>query len=539
MSGPFENSIPADQTHFSAPLAGPYHLWRMRKQRKFARMLESVGKPVREALTRTISSTLTRTRRSLVAPVRQFVWRHRRNGSKGETVVYETPAELRYACRDNDHNENHNLQWAQGKAGEDRVHVVVSEDHGWLFVGIYDGFNGPDAPDFLMSNLYREVYKQLRGLLWDRKEPAGIDMPTTHGDASLLLHSKSNNSQRCNHENDDDGNEQGIRNSCKTVNGDVAMHNSFWENLHQQRLISVDCHDDGSPNLDAHDDVNPNGDHLDPHKFPQAVSDRRSDGCDGNSMKDDPSVLTCLKCRNSDSTISKGIPSPHGLHGENTLFLGHMQHIQKKKKKKKICLAAQDKEPPSPDVDHRSNTSHETWFVKKVSTDHSAVLKALENALDSTERSYLQMAEHSMKEMPELALMGSCVLVMLMKGADVYVMNVGDSRAILAQVKHNQDDDMPKCRKISKCSNVPSTYDLERIGGRESQVRQEPERIREDSAAGSHTFECPHACMSTKPPPISMLLSALQLSSDHSTNIKEVRSTSTTQTSRFVERLLY
>ncbi|KAK6152467.1 hypothetical protein DH2020_015102 [Rehmannia glutinosa] len=41
-----------------------------------------------------------------------------------------------------------NLQWAQGKAGEDRVHVVISEEHGWVFVGIYDGFNGPDATDF-------------------------------------------------------------------------------------------------------------------------------------------------------------------------------------------------------------------------------------------------------------------------------------------------------------------------------------------------------------------------------------------------------
>jgi pyruvate dehydrogenase phosphatase len=30
-------------------------------------------------------------------------------------------------------------------------------------------------------------------------------------------------------------------------------------------------------------------------------------------------------------------------------------------------------------------------------------------------------------------MMGSCVLVVLMKGADVYVMNVGDSRAVLAQ----------------------------------------------------------------------------------------------------------
>jgi serine/threonine protein phosphatase PrpC len=36
-------------------------------------------------------------------------------------------------------------------------------------------------------------------------------------------------------------------------------------------------------------------------------------------------------------------------------------------------------------------------------------------------------------ENPELMVMGSCVLVMLMKDEDVYIMNVGDSRAVVAQ----------------------------------------------------------------------------------------------------------
>jgi hypothetical protein len=41
------------------------------------------------------------------------------------------------------------LQWVQGKAGEDRVYIVVSKKQGWMFVAIYDGFNDPDATDFL------------------------------------------------------------------------------------------------------------------------------------------------------------------------------------------------------------------------------------------------------------------------------------------------------------------------------------------------------------------------------------------------------
>ncbi|PPR89664.1 hypothetical protein GOBAR_AA31021 [Gossypium barbadense] len=41
--------------------------------------------------------------------------------------------------------------------------------------------------------------------------------------------------------------------------------------------------------------------------------------------------------------------------------------------------------------------------------------------------SYLDIADKMLMENPELALMGSCVLVMLMKGGDVNVTNVGDS----------------------------------------------------------------------------------------------------------------
>ncbi|VFQ89391.1 unnamed protein product [Cuscuta campestris] len=56
-----------------------------------------------------------------------------------------------------------NVQWAQGKAGEDRVHVVISEEHDLVFVGIYDGFNGPDATDFLLQNLYTNVFREVKG----------------------------------------------------------------------------------------------------------------------------------------------------------------------------------------------------------------------------------------------------------------------------------------------------------------------------------------------------------------------------------------
>ncbi|KAJ3688245.1 hypothetical protein LUZ61_017409 [Rhynchospora tenuis] len=62
------------------------------------------------------------------------------------------------------------VHWAQGRAGEDRVKMVYSEEHQLLFVGIYDGFNGPDAPDFLLANLYEAILLEIEGIQWEKQD---------------------------------------------------------------------------------------------------------------------------------------------------------------------------------------------------------------------------------------------------------------------------------------------------------------------------------------------------------------------------------
>ncbi|XVE96874.1 hypothetical protein REPUB_Repub02eG0261100 [Reevesia pubescens] len=173
--------------------------------------------------------------------------------------------------------KNQNLQWAQGKAGEDRTHLVVSEEDGWIFAGIYDGFSGPDASDHLLANLFNAVFEELKGFLWN---------------------------------NDD-----------KVESDETVELDSF----------------EGKENC-------------------------------GKSLKK-------WKC-----------------------------------------------EWDSERLELSTNSPMETF-------EHSDVLKALSEALSKTEETFLKMADLN----PELHVMGSCVLVMLMNGEDVYLMNVGDSRAILAQ----------------------------------------------------------------------------------------------------------
>ncbi|KAI3766724.1 hypothetical protein L2E82_16794 [Cichorium intybus] len=67
------------------------------------------------------------------------------------------------------------------------------------------------------------------------------------------------------------------------------------------------------------------------------------------------------------------------------------------------------------------------------SINHSDVLKALSQGVKKTDEAYLDITDQMLDENPELPLIGYCVLVMLMKGEDVYMMNVGDSREVLAQ----------------------------------------------------------------------------------------------------------
>ncbi|XP_037431814.1 probable protein phosphatase 2C 31 isoform X2 [Triticum dicoccoides] len=187
---------------------------------------------------------------------------------------------------DGDHRSppSDNVQWAQGMAGEDRFQVAVSEECGWVFVGIYDGFLGPDATDYLFANLHVAVNHTLKGVLSDNIQ---CNEPTTNSDNLFCL------------------------------NG--GIHSPEFERKPAKR-----------------------GQTEHPEK--------------------------------NNSAMSGGSP-----------------------------------------------------------TIHQRVLRALGQALRETEEAFFKAAEEGAADNPEIGLMGSCVLVMLMKGENVYVMNVGNSRAVLAR----------------------------------------------------------------------------------------------------------
>lgn len=255
------------------------------------------------------------------------------------------------------------VQWAQGRAGEDRVHVVVSEEHSWVFVGIYDGFNGPDATDFLQTHLYPSVHLELKRLFVEDDEPDQIS-----------LEPKTNT-------------------NCNT-------------------------------NSDTNANVN-----------------------------QEPDCCSTKECAN--------------LNNVNRVLRNQLTGSQSS------CSKVQ----------------------------HKQILNALSEALKKTEKAYFEMADEMAARNPELAMMGSCVLAALMKGDHVYLMNVGDSRAVLAQ--KNEPD---LCNILGR-----SPHDMAICG----------EEIR-------RAFDVTELSG----------LTAKQLTSDHSTSIDEVIKVASINV-RLIDRLFY
>ncbi|TKY55554.1 phosphatase 2C 29 [Spatholobus suberectus] len=367
LSGPIESNAvsgplpPASadgvgEVPFSAPLGGLYGKKKKKGISGFRKKLEK--------------------KRPWVVPVLNFAGR-----KEGETPAAAARSES-------------NVQWALGKAGEDRVHVVVSEEQGWLFVGIYDGFNGPDAPEFLMGHLYRAVHDELQGLFWELEEEETNPV---------------------------------------TKNNEVteSKRRRLWELL-------------------AEDGLDLSGSDRFAFSVDDALSVNKANA--GSAVSRRWLLLSKLK---------------HGLSKQKEEGNGRGWNLGNEEKEKEKPCGRKRRVGP---------------------VDHGLVLGALSRALQVTELAYLDMTDKLLETNPELALMGSCLLVALMRDEDVYVMNVGDSRAIVAHYEPRE---------------------VEGSGG----VHSGAESIVEESFGFGQT--------GNEGPAQQMRLAALQLSTDHSTSVEE------------------
>ncbi|KAL8171424.1 hypothetical protein V2J09_023228 [Rumex salicifolius] len=230
------------------------------------------------------------------------------------------------------------VQVAGGAAGEDRVQAVCSEEDGWLFCAIYDGFNGRDAADFLAGTLYDSILMNL--------------------------------------------------------NSDV-----------KQDIV----------------------------RAPKSLC---SNGFVQYGLED--------------AKISQSIQIP----------------VKKNRKN-------------SREVDHFGSYGSLSEVDSSSDTFRSLVLECLHRALNQAENDFLSMVEQEMDERPDLVSVGSCVLVSLLLGRDLYTMSLGDSRAVLARQGgrdglvaiqltdiHSTDNEAERSRVFSEHPEDPSPISAGKVKGK-------------------------------------------------------------------------
>ncbi|KAK4760387.1 hypothetical protein SAY87_005280 [Trapa incisa] len=418
LSGPIERGFmsgPLDRGIISGPLdiGSSDQLKRSFSHGAFAFRYKSRKGSLLRGIKKAIFKTLARGQNSIVAPIKAVKEPEWVTGLKKPIHNENLTVSSLGSLEDDESMESQNIQWAQGKAGEDRVHVIVSEEHGWVFVGIYDGFNGPDATDSLLSHLYPAIYRELRGLLWDDNK--GETMFASDSASSMPPSDRSTPVLK------------GVDYSSD-VDCDLMMN--------QGRNACLQAFEQES--------------------YPCTSGDF---GFDGN-----------LRRKRDRSSRSK-------YRGVAKKWEENQRKWKCEWDRERLELDRRLKEQMN-----RSGSHDSRWI------NHTDILKALSRALKKTEEDYLEIADKMVTENPELALMGSCVLAVLMKGEDVYVMNVGDSSAVLAQ-------------------KAEPDY---RIG----KGRQDLERIKEETLYDMEASEW------DQPSPIPCLR-AFQLTVDHSTNVEE------------------
>ncbi|KAK2356486.1 putative protein phosphatase 2C [Trifolium repens] len=408
---------------FSAPLGGMY-----------GRKKGVSG--FRKAFQRKVSDK----KRPWVVPVLNFVGRKEVPASEGR----EKPVEVK---------SESNVQWMLGKAGEDRVHVVVSEEQGWLFVGIYDGFNGPDAPEFLMGNMYRAVYNELQGLFWEIEE--------TMESNPVEVKNKTEG------ENSGAGLVDVVR---EAETGTVSKRRRLWELLAEDPEDGLD--------LSGSD------------RFAFSVDDALSvsNANAGSAISRRWLLLSKLK-----NGLSK-----HREGNGRKLLPWSLGNEEEKEEKSEV-----ENKPSA------SGTGSGGGRRRKLGpVDHDLVLNAMSRALQVTELAYLDMTDKHLDTNPELALMGSCLLVVLMRDEDVYVMNVGDSRAIVAHYEPKEGQDTSNAEPASKEQDVG-------VGSSSGSIVEELLALDGTQTEGAMKVG------GSQGPAQEMRLAALQLSTDHSTSVEE------------------
>lgn len=116
--------------------------------------------------------------------------------------------------------------------------------------------------------------------------------------------------------------------------------------------------------------------------------------------------------------------------------------------------------------------------LKRSESFRNGVVDCLVRAVEQAENDFLSRVEKEMEDRPDLVSVGSCVLIVLLHGSDLYVLNLGDSRAVLATInnntlkavqlteEHTVDNDSELEKLLADHSDDPQVVSYDKIKGK-------------------------------------------------------------------------
>ncbi|CAI7747160.1 unnamed protein product [Closterium sp. NIES-53] len=404
------------------------------------------------------------------------------------------------------------VQVAGGAAGEDRVQAVCSEANGWVFCGVYDGFNGRDAADFLAVNLYESVGMHLRLLHWQEQHAAQQEaqqkqrqrqhhhhhqkqhlwhmlpppppvsfLPASPSAAvpppSLLRTANPSLSQSmpslptvCEEASSALSPLTSALHAIPTADGGAGGSGGEGDNGRGAAQVGAQ-RVDGEGAAGATAGAVAGGDEV---IDAQSMGVAEGDGVGDRGIGSESAGGMC--CDESSSGRSRGSNGPESAADCNDSTRSSLSAQANDLWQPAAAAAAVEAAtveapaaeaaaaaaaaasvcspsgpgscasssptsptpaPPAPSVN--GTDSPDAASSKPTATSAAAtaefqraVLRCLQRALAHTERDFLRMVEAEMEERPDLAMVGSCVLLVLLHGRHLFTLNLGDSRALLA-----------------------------------------------------------------------------------------------------------
>ncbi|CAI6000848.1 unnamed protein product [Closterium sp. NIES-65] len=392
------------------------------------------------------------------------------------------------------------VQVAGGAAGEDRVQAVCSEANGWVFCGVYDGFNGRDAADFLAVNLYESVGMHLRLLHWQEQHAAQQEaqqkqrqrqqhhhhqkqhlwhmlpppppvsfLPASPSAAvpppSLLRTANPSLSQSmpslptvCEEASSALSPLTSALRTIPTADGGAGGSGGEGDNgrggaqAGAQRVEGEGAAGAAARAVAGADEVN-EAQGMGVAKG-VGVGDRRIGSESAGGMCCDESSSGRSRASNGPESAANCIDSTRSLLSAEANDPSQPAAAAAAVEAASVCspsgpgsCASSSPTSPTPALPAPSvNGTHSPDAASSKPTATSAaaasaaataefqraVLRCLQRALAHTERDFLRMVEAEMEERPDLAMVGSCVLLVLLHGRHLFTLNLGDSRALLA-----------------------------------------------------------------------------------------------------------